>query len=388
MMTRIKIAIMSASSIMMVTLAMSPILAMVAKTYSSAPTSTVQMILVLPGLIAVPFSLVAGKVATFIPKKTILLAAMAVMFAGGLVPFVFHASITPLVVASAVIGVGLGFMIPISSALISDHFEGQQRGALFGVQSAVINAGGMLTVILAGLFAKIDWLYAYSVFLLILPAMLVVALLLPKDRVVKQPDGNGFRLNPAIAYLTLTACTFGMLITTYNTNVAMYLDSSRLGDVTSAGVATSLLSGAGIVAGLLFGRVFKAFKGFTYPAAIGLSAAGLSLAFMGGSLPVVLAGGFLCGYGFSTVMPFGVFQATQAVPPAASAFAIAIFTGSVSIGSFISPFVINELSRLSGYDSAQTRFLVGAVGLLVLFAATLIKEYFTREQVAQPQLQN
>jgi len=388
MMTKIKIAIMAASSIMLMTLAMSPILAEVARAFPDAPTSSVQMLVVLPGLIAVPFSLLAGRVTTLIPKKTIVLFAMTVMMLGGLLPFLFHASLAPLLAASAVIGVGLGFLIPISSALISDTFKGHERGALMGVQSAVINAGGMLTVILAGLLARTYWLYAYLVFLLIIPAIMVVAVLLPKGAVIKQPDGNGFRLNPAITYLCLAAFSFGLLYTTYSTNVALYLDSTHLGDATSAGVAISLLTAAGIAAGLLFGRLFKVFRSFTLPAAIGLTAAGLFLTFIGRSLPVVLVGGFLCGYGFSTVMPFGVFQATQAVPPAASAFAIAIFTASVSIGSFASPFVVNGLAGLSGNDTTQTRFLIATVGLLALFAATMIKELISRGQAAQPQLQN
>ena len=387
-MNKIKIAIMAASSIMLVTLAASPILAEVARAFPDAPTSKIQMLVVLPGLIAVPFSLLAGRIATLIPKKTIVLFAMMVMMLGGLIPFLFHGSLTPLLIASAVIGVGLGFIIPISSALISDTFEGQQRGALMGLQSAVINAGGMITVILAGLLARIYWLYAYLVFLLILPAIIVVAVLLPEGVVVKQPGGSGFKLNHTLVYLSLVAFTFGLLYTTYSTNVAMYLDSTHLGDATSAGIATSLLTGAGIAAGLLFGRIFRVFKSFTLPAAIGLTAAGLFLTFMGSSLPVVLAGGFLSGYGFSTVMPFGVFQATQAVPPAASAFAIAIFTASVSTGGFASPIVVNGLASLSGNSSEKTRFLMAAVGLLALFAITMIKELFARGQAAQPQVQN
>ena len=387
-MNKIKIAIMAASSIMLVTLAASPILAEVARAFPDAPTSKIQMLVVLPGLIAVPFSLLAGRIATLIPKKTIVLFAMMVMMLGGLIPFPFHGSLTPLLIASAVIGVGLGFIIPISSALISDTFEGQQRGALMGLQSAVINAGGMITVILAGLLARIYWLYAYLVFLLILPAIIVVAVLLPEGVVVKQPGGSGFKLNHTLVYLSLVAFTFGLLYTTYSTNVAMYLDSTHLGDATSAGIATSLLTGAGIAAGLLFGRIFRVFKSFTLPAAIGLTAAGLFLTFMGSSLPVVLAGGFFSGYGFSTVMPFGVFQATQAVPPAASAFAIAIFTASVSTGGFASPIVVNGLASLSGNSSEKTRFLIAAVGLLALFAITMIKELFARGQAAQPQVQN
>jgi MFS family permease len=379
-MNQIKVAILSASSIMMITMVTSPILAEMARAFPDATDASVQMIVVLPGLVAVPVSLFSGRLATLFPKKSVVLFAMAVMMAGGLLPFLFHQSITAFQAASFVVGIGLGFMIPFTTTLISDYFEGLQRGAVLGQQSAIINMGAMVTVILAGLLARISWLYAYGVFLLILPAMICFAVLLPKEAVDKPVAGDRFRLGPALIYICLVGFVFAMLNTTYSTNVAMYLDAAALGDATSAGIATALLTGAGVVAGVLFGRLLKAFKGFTLPLAISLGMAGLFLTFMGGSLAVVLVAGFLCGSGFAMIMPLGIFQATRSVSLAASTLAIAVYTSSVSIGSFVSPLMVNSLAGLSGDDSVKARFLVAGLGMLALFTVTLARELLDRRE--------
>ena len=89
---------------------------------------------------------------------------------------------------------------------------------------------------------------------------------------------------------------------------------------------------------------------------------------------MVFAGGLLIGYGLSTLMPFGVFSVTQNIAPAATSLAIAVFTASVSLGGFASPFAVNALAGLTGDGSEKARFLVATVGLAVLFAIVLIRE--------------
>ena len=383
--TKIKVAIMAISSIMMITMAITPILAAVARTFPSAPIATVQMVAVLPGLISLPFSLLAGRLATVIAKKTIVLCAMGIILLGGLIPLFFHSSLGVLMAASMVIGLGQGFLTPTSVALVADHFGGPERSSLMGIQSAVINGGGMVMVILSGVLARIVWPYAYSVFLLVVPALIVVAILMPVSPVSRPAVGRGFGLSRTMAYLSSVALCFGVLYTAYNTNVALYLDAAHLGDTTSAGLATSLFTAAGIVTGLSFGRLFSLFRRFAIPLATGLAATGLLLAFVGGSLPVVFAAGILVGCGFSIMMPLGTFLATQASAAEAAALAIAIFTASVSTGAFVSPFIVNSLATLAGRGDERGRFLVAALGLLALTAFTFSKELRARLQLGQLQ---
>jgi hypothetical protein len=94
----------------------------------------------------------------------------------------------------------------------------------------------------------------------------------------------------------------------------------------------------------------------------------------------VLVAGFLCGSGFAMIMPLGIFQATRSVSLAASTLAIAVYTSSVSIGSFVSPLMVNSLAGLSGDDSVKARFLVAGLGMLALFTVTLARELLDRRE--------
>jgi MFS family permease len=240
----------------------------------------------------------------------------------------------------------------------------------------------MIMVIISGLLARIAWPDAYLMFFLFIPAFIGMIILLPPGQVMAQSGGSGLGLNRSIAYLCGIALVFSLLYTTYSTNIAMYLDATHLGDATSAGLATSLLTGAGIAAGLLFGGFFRLFRGFTLPLTIGLVMAGMLMTYFGGSLPMVFTGGFVSGFGFSVLMPLGILLSVQAVAPDLSAFAIALFTGAVGIGAFISPLLVNGLANLAGHSDVKTRFLIASTGLLILLVATLAKELRARPGLA------
>ncbi len=190
-MLKIKVAILAACSIMTIAIALTPILAEISRAFPSVPTSTIQMITVLPGLIAMPFSLVAGKIATIITKKTMALFSMTVMMLGGLIPLVAHGSIEMLLISSGIVGAGSGFLIPVTSSLISDHFDDHERGTMMGLQAALINAGGVIFAILGGVLAQSGWFNAYLVFVLTLPAIVIFAVLLPKGKVVRVSGASG-----------------------------------------------------------------------------------------------------------------------------------------------------------------------------------------------------
>ena len=379
-MLKIKVAILAACSILTIAIALTPILAEISRAFPAASTSTIQMITVLPGLVALPFSLIAGTIATLITKKTMALLSMVVMMVGGLIPLAAHGSIEVLLIASGIVGAGSGFLIPVSASLISDHFDGHERSTMMGLQAALINTGGVIFAILGGALAQSGWFNAYWVFVLIVPATVIVAVLLPKGQVVKTHGASGFKLNSNVVYLSLVSLIFGLLYTTFNTNVALYLDATHLGGPGEAAIAVSCFSSIGIVAGLFFGKTMRLFQRFTLPLALGTAFVGVTLAWLGGHLVLIWAGALLVGFGLSTLMPFGVFSVTQNVPPAATSLAIAVFTAAVSLGGFASPFVINAIAGLIGDGGVKVRYLVAAVGLAILATVVMAREMRGRSQ--------
>ncbi|HEY3289125.1 MAG TPA: MFS transporter [Anaerolineae bacterium] len=376
-----KVAILAACSIMMAPMALSPVIAEISRAFPDAPTSSVQLITVLPGMISLPFSLVAGKLATFMTKKSITLLSMTVLMLGGLIPTVLHDSVAVLLLTSAIIGVGLGFLGPMPPSLTADYFTGHERSTMMGLQATLVNAGGMVFALLGGLLARQQWHSTYFIFLLVLPVALVFALLLPPGKVTQTVAGSGHGLNASVAYLTVAVFFYGLFSTVYFTNIALYLDATHLGDAASAGIALAASNGVGIICGITFGPTLRRFERFTLPLALTVAAIGLLMATVDGNLVVLILASMFLGYGVSTLMPYGTYTVTQSVAPAATSLAAAVFMAGISIGSFASPFVVNALAGLTGDSTEKGRFIVGAIGMVVLTAVILIHELRRRKTV-------
>ena len=105
-------------------LAVSPVIANIADEFSDVGVSTVQMILTLPSLVCLSTSLLAGVLARYLYKRSIILISMACYMMGGLCPLLINSSIFPLLICSAIMGLGVGGMVTTTGAIICDCYEG------------------------------------------------------------------------------------------------------------------------------------------------------------------------------------------------------------------------------------------------------------------------
>ena len=130
-------------------LAVSPILGQLTTIFPHATELDIQMLTSLPSLLIIPFVLLAGKLAE---KRDFvrLLKAGLWMFAASGVLYLFSDKMWQLMVVSALLGIGSGLIIPLSTGLVSRYFTGEYRVKQFGYSSAITNADGMGFVFVAG----------------------------------------------------------------------------------------------------------------------------------------------------------------------------------------------------------------------------------------------
>ena len=98
-------------------MAFSTVLADIAKVFPNESPTFLQTILTVPSLMSIPISLLAGVLASYISKKTLVVFALVSEIIGGCIPLLAHSSVAVLLLSSALIGVGQGFLISISSAI-------------------------------------------------------------------------------------------------------------------------------------------------------------------------------------------------------------------------------------------------------------------------------
>ena len=119
-------------------LAVSPILGQLTTIFPHATELDIQMLTSLPSLLIIPFVLLAGKLAE---KRDFvrLLKAGLWMFAASGVLYLFSDKMWQLMVVSALLGIGSGLIIPLSTGLVSRYFTGEYRVKQFGYSSAITN---------------------------------------------------------------------------------------------------------------------------------------------------------------------------------------------------------------------------------------------------------
>lgn len=97
-----------------------------------------------------------------------------------------------LIVVSAMLGIGAGLIIPLSTGLVSKYFVGAYRVKQFGLSSAITNFTLVIATAVTGYLAEVSWHLPFLVYLLPLVSILLVGHL--KDRqdesVVRQPESE------------------------------------------------------------------------------------------------------------------------------------------------------------------------------------------------------
>jgi len=131
-----RIGILSPCLVMMSYLIANTVIADAAAEFSHVSISVVQMLVTLPSLLCLVFSLVVGILARKFDKKTLITASMATYVLGGVLPILFNGNIWILLFFSAVLGAGMGGLVTSTAAIICDYYEGAERSRMLGFQAA------------------------------------------------------------------------------------------------------------------------------------------------------------------------------------------------------------------------------------------------------------
>ncbi len=222
-----KAAILSISLLtVMASAAISPALARIRQAFPGADITLIKLVLTLPSLVIIPFTLVSGWLLKFFKKKQVLMAGLVIYLVTG-VGAGFAKTIGQLLFIRALFGIGVGLIIPLSTALIADFFEGEERTKMMGLSGSVSHFGGVIFTLLAGWLACISWRLAFGVYGLTLVIILMVMLWVPEPQssvrggIVKGKLPGGVYVCAVLGALMMVAFYAAP------TNLAMFIESER-----------------------------------------------------------------------------------------------------------------------------------------------------------------
>ena len=144
-------------------LAVSPILGKLSVIFPHSTELDVQMLSSLPSLLIIPFIILAGKLTERVNFIRLLQVGLAIFALSGIL-YLLASEMWQLIAISAMLGVGSGMIIPLSTGLISKYFTGPYRVKQFGFSSAITNFTLVIATAVTGYLAEVNWHLPFVVY--------------------------------------------------------------------------------------------------------------------------------------------------------------------------------------------------------------------------------
>jgi MFS family permease len=223
----VKISILSISLLtVMASAAISPALAKIRQAFPGTDITLIKLVLTLPSLLIIPFSLLGGWLAGRMKKKQILLLGLIIYFLGG-VGGGFAKNITQLLIIRGIFGVGVGLIIPLSISLIADLYEKEERAKMMGLSGSVSHFGGVIFLLLSGWLACMSWRYAFGVYGLSVLIMFTVFFWLPELESKKAQGPVKSQLPFGVYICSVLGILMMVAFYAAPTNLAMFIENQQ-----------------------------------------------------------------------------------------------------------------------------------------------------------------
>lgn len=356
--------------------AVSPALAQIQKAFPDASDLAIQMILTLPPLLIIPFSLFSGWLALRFQKRSLLFVGLTFYLAAG-VGGGFANSIPILLVLRALLGIGTGLIAPLSQSLIADFFTGDERADMMGKSSAVATLGGIVMPLLSGWLAVYNWRFAFGAYLISIFVFFMVWRFLPEPPMVEKQDKKVGKL--PVGVYGLVFLTFMLMVVFYliPTKAALFMQENQIGNAGQVGLVIAVLNVAAFLVGMRFGWLRKLMGNFVPLFGLTTLSFGLLILYFAENLLVVLVAMFIAGLGIGTLMPTIFLTTANLVPAEMNAPALSGINGALYLGQFASPLVFSLIGVVFSLEGVRFDFFSGAVmagvAAVVFFGVGIIR---------------
>lgn len=351
-----------------------PILGSVGEAFPNASTFQLQLVVIMPFFMSIPFSVIAGKLAKRYDKKNLVVIGLLIYGIAGIMPF-FAQTMPQILICRLITGIGVGMVLPLPNAMIAEHFTGTKRERMLGVATSVANIANVLDSIAVGFILTLGWRYPFLCFTVCLVIMLVAVAGLPKfparnDSTAVEEHHVPAKQIPKIAYVLVIFMSINWLLFAFNiTNMALFMTQEKFGTPWLIGLAICFPGFASIFAGMLFPNFYHKTKNYIAPISILIYAAGFVAMYFTHGFGLQTVGNLLIGFGSGMLNPYLLNLTSQKVSKEQRDAAYGLVTSGIHIGYLSAPFVQLAIATISGNETF--RFLFG-VSSVVLIIATII----------------
>ena len=371
-------------------LAVSPILGELSTIFPHATELDIQMLTSLPSLLIIPFVLLAGKLAE--KRDFIRLLRVGLwLFAASGVLYLFSSRMWQLMAVSALLGIGAGLIIPLSTGLISRYFTGEYRVRQFGYSSAITNMTLVVATAVTGYLAEVHWRLPFAVYLLPLIS-LVLSAYLEKDTAsvtIKQAAAiiPPIQSTPVISgkygihirhlvqlMLFYGLVTYVVLAVTFNLPFLMEAHHFSSGN---SGLMISLFFLAIMAPGFMLDSLVKLLGNKTKLYSLLAIATGLLLIWISPTEWLIVPGCILVGLGYGIIQPLIYDKTVDTATPQKTTLALAFVMVMNYLAILLSPFITDFFQWIFHTGSQEFPFIFNlCITILIMYWAYAKKEEF------------
>lgn len=313
--------------------------------------------------------MIAGKLIT--AKNLAILGNIACLVLGCL-PIAFD-NFSLLLVDRFIFGVCLGLITPLANILIAENYEGNAMSKMMGFTSMFMSLGGIVFQLLGGILADVSWqttFLAHGFFIV----SVILCLFIPKDEVMSKEEieakknaGENEKMNIKVVMLVAV-----ILLAFQTINMSVMMMASTLyaqrgfGGATEASIALTMYTVAGVVSGLLFGKLFNGLKRACMPLMMLIVAVGAGFVLASSSSMMCIIGFVLIGFGFMSAFPGMTTWIAMVNPLSKVGTGTSIAIAFMNLGGFLCSFWMIAL----GYDI--TKLILADVIVSVVIAVIFV----------------
>ncbi len=321
-------------------------------------------------VVGIVLSPLVGPVADQVGRRRVLVGCLVVFSvtgaAVGAAPSFAVAIALRVVQGSAAAGV---FVTTLT--LIGETFEGFQRSAVLGANTAVLASGAALFPLVGGTLAAVAWNAPFLVYLAGLPVALAVALLL--DEPVRERDARGLdSLRRAAGHaargdvIALYGAAFVTELLLFGVVITLlpFLLRSEYGvSAVVIGATLTVTQGTAAAVALLSGRLVRRYSNERL-VALGFCCfgAGLVVAWTGPASLALAAGLALFGAGLGLAFPSVDAAVSRRVPDRVRGGALSLRNSATFLGRSVGPVVFALAAAVVGYRPLLLVAGVSALG--------------------------
>ena len=371
-------------------LAVSPILGELSTIFPHATELDIQMLTSLPSLLIIPFVLLAGKLAEKRDFIRLLRVGLWLFAASGAL-YLFSSRMWQLMAVSALLGIGAGLIIPLSTGLISRYFTGTYRVKQFGYSSAITNMTLVVATAVTGYLAEVHWRLPFAVYLLPLIS-LVLSAYLKKDAAsvtIKQAAAiiPPIQSTPVISgkygihirhlvqlMLFYGLVTYVVLAVTFNLPFLMEAHHFSSGN---SGLMISLFFLAIMAPGFMLDSLVKLLGNKTKLYSLLAIAIGLLLIWISPTEWLIVPGCILVGLGYGIIQPLIYDKTVDTAIPQKTTLALAFVMVMNYLAILLSPFITDFFQWIFHTGSQEFPFIFNlCITILIMYWAYAKKEEF------------